>query len=80
MKGYRQGRFNSNYRRGCPEINILHKEEWDQLMVCSEDEIHPLLLKFDREYRNGVYPSRLNLTVMRAKIDEARKKLKSAEL
>jgi hypothetical protein len=68
----RQGRLNSNYRGGCPTINILHRDEWTELMDAKEEDVMPLLQKFNRQYMYGTYPSKLDIPVMFDKVKKAR--------
>jgi len=70
----RQGRFNSNYKGGCPTINILHRDEWEEAMKIEEDKLWNLLLKFNQQYLSGTYPSKIDVKVMYDKIIEARNK------
>lgn len=72
MKGLRQGRFNSNYKGGCPTVNILASWEWDELMKCEPEQIRPLLLKFNREYMSSTYPSKIDIEFMYNKVITAR--------
>jgi hypothetical protein len=73
MKYSRQGRFNSNYEGGCPTVNIIAAWEWEELMKCEDDEVLPLLNKYNRQYMTGTYPSRFNLNVMYEKVMDKRK-------